>query len=112
MGTDDPRLDAYGNIDFRLRRQFTGYKRQDPPPDRVKPIPVQIIRHLLAIAHSMANDGNQAVADMITLAYFFLLCPGEYTTTTDNRPFYLEDIELWIGQQRFSSLNILLADLP
>ena len=112
MGTDDPRLDTYGNIDFRLRRQFAGYKRQDPPPDRVKPIPVQIIRHLLAIAHSTANDGNQAVADMIALAFFFLLRPGEYTTTTDNRPFYLEDIELWIGQQRLSSLHIPISDLP
>ena len=43
MGADDPRLDNFGQIDFRLRRQLAGYARTDPPPARVKPIPVQIL---------------------------------------------------------------------
>ena len=111
MGSKDIRLDAFGKIDFRLRRQLAGYKRKDAPPDRVKPIPVQIIRHVLSVAFSDVDQGIQAAADMIALAFFFLLRPGEYTVTTDNRPFHLEDVQLWIGHQRYTSLTIPLHDL-
>ena len=39
---------------------------------------------------------------MIVIAFFFLLRPGEYTVTTDNSPFRLQDIQLRIGDQRLS----------
>ena len=112
MGANDPRLNQFGDIDFCIQRQLAGYKREDPPPNRVKPIPVQILCHLHAIAFSAAIAGNQAIADMIALAFFFLLRPGEYTgMQTNNRPFYLEDAQLWIGSQHFLSTTIPLHDL-
>jgi len=112
VGADDPRLDTKGKIDFRIRRQLAGYKRKDPPPDRVKPVPVQIIRHLFGVAYSTPNDGNQAIADMIALAFFFLLRPGEYTgSPSDTRPFYLEDVQFWIGSQRHLATTIRVEDL-
>jgi hypothetical protein len=49
---------------------------------------------------------------MITLAFFFLLRPGEYTgTPSDTTPFTLQDVQLWIGQQRFLATTIPVADL-
>jgi hypothetical protein len=49
---------------------------------------------------------------MITLAFFFLLRPGEYTgTPSDTTPFTLQDVQLWIGQQRFLATTIPIADL-
>ena len=42
-----------------------------------------------------------AVCDMVILAFFFLLRPGEYTGTSSNTtPFTLRDIQLFIGRQR------------
>jgi hypothetical protein len=114
LGASDPRLDAHGNIDFRIQRQLRGYSRVDPPPNRVKPIPVQILRHVVALAaQPSATPDVQAVADMITLAFFFLLRPGEYTgTASDTTPFTLHDVQCWIGQQRFLATTIPLEDLP
>jgi hypothetical protein len=41
---------------------------------------------------------NLAVADMIAIAFFFLLRPGEYTaTSSDTTPFRLADVQLFIG---------------
>jgi hypothetical protein len=113
LGAPDPRLDQHGSIDFRIQRQLRGYSRADPPPNRVKPIPVQILRHVAALASApSATFGNQAIADMIILAFFFLLRPGEYTgTPSDTTPFTLQDVQLWIGQQRFLATTIPIADL-
>jgi hypothetical protein len=49
---------------------------------------------------------------MIILAFFFLLRPGEYTgTASDTTPFTLQDVQCWIGQQRFLAVNIPIEDL-
>jgi hypothetical protein len=77
-GTGDPDacLDQHGNIDFRIQRQLRGYSRADPPPNHGKPIPIQILRHVAALASTpTATLGSQAIADMIALA-FFLSAPS------------------------------------
>jgi hypothetical protein len=68
----------------------------------VNPIPVQeILRHVAALAaHPSATVNTQAIADMICLAFFFLLRPGEYIgTTSDTTPFNLHDVQCWIEHQ-------------
>ena len=99
MGSGDIRLDAHGKIDFRLSRQFRGCTRADPPPSRVKPIPLQVAVELVraVYASTTGDKGTQATADMIVLAFYYLLRPGEYTVTTDNAPFKLQDVQLYIG---------------
>lgn len=99
MGTHDPRLTPGGNLDFRLARQLRHYKIEDPPPHRVKPLPVTVLRWLLHHTHtSTTRPSDHAIADMIALAFFFLLRPGEYTATpSDTTPFHLSDVTLSIG---------------
>ena len=47
------------------------------------------------------------VADMIGLAFFFLLRPGEYANSpSDSTPFESRDVQLFRGQQR---LNLTTA---
>ena len=101
VGTHDVRKNQVGGIDFRLQRQLRSYRRADPPPDRVKPIPIQVIMHVLAIAFcATGTAGTQCIADMVCLAFFFLLHPGEYAGTTgDNCPFLLQDVQLFIGDR-------------
>ncbi|CAJ1945366.1 unnamed protein product [Cylindrotheca closterium] len=98
MGSKDCRKDSTGALYFRLARMFRAYGRQDPPPNRVKPIPISLIRRIANLsADGSAKD--KAVADMIIVAFFFLLRPGEYTgTENDDTPFRFQDIQLCIGQ--------------
>ncbi len=43
LGRDDPRPLPSGCLDSCLQRQLKAYQKQDPPPSRVKPIPLPII---------------------------------------------------------------------
>jgi hypothetical protein len=88
VGSSDPRLTNAGKHEFRLQCQLTGYARADPPPNQVKPIPVQVIYHLAMLAQNHGSSDSMAVADLIILTFFFLMRPGEYTTapTGDNTP--------------------------
>lgn len=82
---------------------ISAYKKEDPPPDRVKPIPLAVIKFILYAAYTATDAGNIAIADMIALAFFFLLRPGEYTgNPSDTTPFRLCDVQLSIGQQRLN----------
>jgi hypothetical protein len=98
VGSPDPRLNQHGKIDFQIQRQFSRYKKQDPPPNRVKPIPVPILQQVMAVALMGAAAFNMAVADMIAIAFFFLLRPGEYTgSKSESAPFCLADVQLFQG---------------
>ena len=98
---------------FRIQRQLRSYRKEDPPPLRVKPIPIQVIHTVLN--HAFGTQGlpsSQAIADMIVIAFFYLLRPGEYTgTTSDNTPFRMQDVQLFIGQRRLDLLLASDADL-
>lgn len=110
MGAPDPRLTPSGTIDFRLQRQLRSYTRADPPPSRVKPIPISVIHHVLNASTVTTSPDHTAVADMICIAFFFLMRPGEYTSgPSDTVPFTLADIQLFIGRHR---VNLFLAPLP
>ena len=98
LGAKDPRKDAHGAIDFRIQRQLRSYAKADPPPHRVKPLPPRVFEAVLVTAIADANVANLAIADMIAIAFFFLLRPGEYTATaSDTTPFRLCDVQLSIG---------------
>jgi hypothetical protein len=51
---------------------------------------------------NLSNDPvTQAFADMICLAFFFLLRPGEYTgTTSATQPFAFRDVNFFLGNLR------------
>jgi hypothetical protein len=113
MGSKDIRKDAFGKIDFRVSRMLRSWKLVDAPPTRVKPVPVTIILYILARAFNQARvEGNMAIADMIAIAFFFLLRPGEYTgTTSDDAPFRLRDIQFYRGSQLVSAATGDLEDI-
>ena len=104
LGAKDPRMTSTGKIDGRLQLQFHCYSRKYPPPSRVKPIPVQVLRRLACVAVASNDQELQAVADMIIIAFFFLLCPGEYTgTKSDRTPFCLSDVTFSVGRTVFDT---------
>ena len=117
LGSPDPRKNALGNTDFRLARQLRAYTRADPPPARVKPIPFQVVANVATVAQRSLSPGVQCTADMIILAFFFLLRPGEYTasSSSDSQPFRLSDIKLraagrWINILTCPTAHLTHAD--
>ena len=103
MGQPDPRLDANNKVDFRLQRMLATYSKLDPPPDRVKPVPITVIRRIFAVAATCVDPVSICLADMIGLAFFFLLRPGEYTDSpSDSTPFQYRDVQLFVGQRRLN----------
>jgi hypothetical protein len=113
LGAQDPRLNSSGSIDFRLQHQLAGYAKADPPPARVKPIPLSIVMCCLNLARAEATVSNCAVADMICLAFFFLCRPGEYTVSPkpESSPFLLEDLQLFVGNYRLNVFACSATDL-
>ena len=100
MGAKDPHLDSAFQINFRIQRILRAWKKTDPAPLRVKPIPITVIRNIAVSATSdVVSSTFQAASDMIILAFFFLLRPGEYTDN-DGDPFRLDNVQLFIGDTR------------
>jgi hypothetical protein len=79
----------------------------------VKPIPVVVILYILAQAYGVAHhDDTQAIADMVTIACFFLIRPDEYTgTTSDDTLFGLQDVHLYIGIRRMDTMRCSDAEI-
>ena len=97
LGTKDVRKDGHGKIDFRIQRQLRYFSKSDAPPSRVKPIPITIILYITRLAFGVVRDEDRmAIADIIVIAFYFLLRPGEYTgTTNDDTPFLLADAAVY-----------------
>ena len=101
MGAPDPRLDPSGHVDFRLTRMLKAYSKEDPAPNQVKPVPIQVIRRIMTIAVASNDALNLAIADMICIAFFFLVRPGEYAiSSSESTPFEFKDVQLFRGQRR------------
>ena len=104
LGAKYPRMMSTGKIDGRLQLQFRCYSRQDPPPSRVEPIPVQVLCRLACVAAASNDQELQAVVDMIIIAFFSLLRPGEYTgTKSDSSLFRLSDFNFSVSRTVFDT---------
>jgi hypothetical protein len=114
LGYPDPRKDSHGGIDFWVQRQIKAYKRDDTPPKCVKPVPtIIIIIFITAQAFGDTRSEEEIViADMIAIAFFFLLCPGEYTgTVSDDSIFKLQDVSLYIQGRKLDLFTASEAEI-
>ena len=97
MRAQDIRLNAHGKIDHRISRQLAGFTRSDDPPNRVKPVPIQVVYHIVLKAWTTMppDPGMHAVADMTCIGYYYLMRPGEHTFSSNNTPFKIQDVKLY-----------------
>ncbi|EJK58365.1 hypothetical protein THAOC_21518, partial [Thalassiosira oceanica] len=79
VGSPGPWHDDSRKTSYRLSKMISAWKKEDPPPNRVKPIPVQVLRSIAYLARDSNRDFNKATMDMIMIAFYFMLRPGEYT---------------------------------
>lgn len=112
LGAGDYRKDPRtGKLDFRLYRQQASYKKRDRPRPKKPEIPKPALFQVQAWSGNGPREA--ALADMIWLAFFFLLRPGEYVWTNSNpHPFTLKDVTFKIGTQAYNASVIPLALLP
>jgi hypothetical protein len=114
IGAGDPRHDPRtGRLDFRLARQQAGYKKTDRPTVRKLPIPKDVLKqaHQLAVLAGTAKEA--AISDLIWMAFFFLLRPGEYCWTTANgHPFVLDDVTFEVNARSYKATTTPLTLLP
>ena len=112
LGAPDPRLDVHGHRDIRLRRQSQAFAKADPPPLRVEPCPVQLIEHIASAAHNSSDVARQAIADMLIIAFYFLMRPGEHCHSGGNpHPFLIQDIQLYANGVLLSHTTCPLSAL-
>ena len=73
------------------------------------PVLIIIAALMYAIVLSPSME-KESIANMIFIAFFYCMRPGEYTgTTTNDQAFELEDITFYIGAQRLD--NATCSDL-
>jgi hypothetical protein len=79
----------------------------------MKPVPIIIVVYILQLAYDAARGvADTAIADMICIAFFFLLRPGEYTgTTLDDTPFRLEDVSAYVRDRKLDLFLCSEAEL-
>jgi len=96
LGSPGPRLTANGKLSLRLTQQLSAYKKQDPPPSRVKPVPFPIIAQTVSFCHTVNTPASNTMANMLLLGFFFLLRPGDnaYRDNSDAAPYQLCNIHL------------------
>jgi hypothetical protein len=63
LGCADPRLQASGKLDLRLSRLLSLYKKQDPPPTRVKPVPLPIVVHAAHLCYTANTPSSNTMSN-------------------------------------------------
>ena len=93
VGSPDPRLNTYGKTDWRIGRQIRAWKKEDPPPGRVKPIPISMLHHLSQSGRDAGDAKSLLIGCMAYVAFYFLMRPGEYCNSSNElHPFLLCDV--------------------
>jgi hypothetical protein len=82
-GYPDPRR-SYGSkdLDLPFSRLLRTYKNDDPAPQPQLALPVRAIQCAVDHYNTKGTLLSFAIADLLTIAFFFLLRPGEYTMPT------------------------------
>lgn len=62
-----------------LQQQVECYRREDPPPQPKLAVPITVPHHLVMEGLNFPTPKRQAVADLICVAFYYLLRVGEYT---------------------------------
>ena len=91
----DSCLQPNGKLIFALKSQFQSYKKEDPLPNCIQPISVELIKLALQAYHTSNMHKNMCIADMIIIGFSSLCCPGEHTVTFDNEPIKLLNIQVY-----------------
>lgn len=86
-GRPNPTYRSEGKYWLAIERLIEAFRRQDPPAQHKLAVPVALLEHLQDIRETSPSPKVQAICDMCTIAFYYLLRVGEYTghRKTDRR---------------------------
>lgn len=99
-GRTNPIWRSEGRYLLPIERQIERFKREDPPPKRQLAVPVTVPESLVQLSQVTKNPRDMAIADLSTIAFYYLLRVGEYThpaprANKRTTPFRIKDITFW-----------------
>ena len=107
----DPRYSNTGALHPSIKKLQKSYAKKDPPPTRVKPVPLPLVRHAVA-AYQQSCNVIKAIMDLTIVAFFFLLRPGEHSyDKREDYPFRLQDVSFQTPNGTTNAAVIDLDDL-
>jgi hypothetical protein len=75
-------------------------------------MPIAVTCHLITQANADGSSDSLAIADMVSIAFFFLMRPGECTAPSgENTPFCLVDLQFYVGVRLISACVATDEDL-
>jgi hypothetical protein len=82
----DPRRELYSpELGLAFTRLYHSYRNEDPAPKPQLALPISVIEDVMKNEGAALNPKDQALADLVVLAFFFLLRVGEYTPPGNRR---------------------------
>jgi hypothetical protein len=76
----DPRREVYSpELGLAFTRLYHSYRHEDPAPKPQLALPVSVFEDVMKHEGASRDPKDQALADLVVLAFFFLLRVGEYT---------------------------------
>ena len=78
-GQRSPALQSEGTYIAPIKQQLEGFRRDDPPAIPQLAVPSSLIRHIYETYATSSNAIVAATADLIIIAFYYLLRVGEYT---------------------------------
>ena len=119
LGEPDPRKPPLSTKFYPLLDSFfKALRNEDDPQTRAYPANILFIEALvdcLDTSHPVWGETNQHIIDLVIVAYFWLLRPGEYCQGGDpgsrSTPFRLESIHLHHGSKILHASSAPLNDL-
>jgi hypothetical protein len=78
-GLPNPTYRCEGKYWLQLERLIEGYRRHDPPAQHKVAVPVSLVEYLTDLGTDSSSPKVQAICDMSTIAFYYLLRVGEYT---------------------------------
>jgi len=118
----DPTKDQAGKFLPRIQEQLDGYRKEDPPTQKELPVEADVPEFLVALAMAKgATEKDKAVADLVMIAFYYLLRVGEYTAKgkgaqdwesreTQTQPFRMRDVAFFTRREDTNRLVRLPPD--
>ena len=122
-GKPSPIHQAHETYTTPVARLMEGFRREDPPPVPQLAVPLSVPEHMVTTGLASKCTKTQAIGDLATIAFYYLLRVGEYTKprmTTRNgitkratrtKQFKVNDVGFFKNDKklpRSSKLHILL----
>jgi hypothetical protein len=79
-GTNPTKINGQDKLIPRLAQMMVGWKKEDPPTMKKLPVGIDVLEYIsLCSLRPLATEHDKTAADLILIAFYYLLRIGKYT---------------------------------